>query len=96
MGIAPKQSVETLRALITSAATTTLDPDVSDALAALKAAITRASGTPQTLPVTLTLIAATCGTAMTAPGMETEAENTQLAIIRSIYATHVAKSRVLH
>jgi hypothetical protein len=96
MGQDQNQSAEVIRQLMSQSAKAMLDPAVRDALDVLRRAILDIDANPGLMVSTLTFAAATCGCAQLIPGREADAEAQQIAILRSVYATHQLSRRTIH
>jgi hypothetical protein len=97
MGTELKPQVEVVRKFLEVGARLSLDPDVDAALQQLYRAVdATADDTGCGLIALLTMVAATRGVTGAIKGQENEAELFQLSLLRSVYATHLMHTRVLH
>lgn len=96
MGKNQRPQVEHIRALLTSGAQIASTPRVQEAMENLLNAIAEVAPDPGLQIAALTTWAASKGATHAVPGMETEAEAMQIALLRSIYATHMMNNRTLH
>lgn len=96
MGNNQRPQVEQIRALLTSGAQIASVPHVQEAMENLLNAIADITPDPGLQIAALTTWAASKGATYAIPGLEMEAEAMQIALLRSIYATHAMNNRTLH
>ena len=96
MGTNPIAKAEQVRSMLTVGAEVALIPEVQQALADLHATLASISEDPSLTIAVLTVAAAMKGSQTATPGLETEAEAMQIAMLRSVYATRQMARRTLH
>lgn len=96
MGTAPDMKAEQVRAMLLIGAQATQAPEVAEALAALVTALLDLEDEPSVVVAALTFAAAAHGSSDAVPGLEREAEEVQIAMLRSVYATRQLTERTLH
>lgn len=96
MGKNQRPQVDQIRALLTSGAQIAMVPQVQEAMENLMNAIAGVTADPGLQVATLTTWVASKGVVQATPGLELEAEAIQIALLRSIYATHMMNNRTLH
>lgn len=96
MGKNQRPQVDQIRALLTSGAQIAMVPQVQEAMENLMNAIANVTADPGLQIAALTTWAASKGVTHATPGLEIEAEAMQIALLRSIYATHMMNNRTLH
>lgn len=96
MGKHREAEVEMIRSLMALGAAALQVPEVANASQALRAAIQEYFPDTAAEVAALTILAGTSGISSAVEGLEHEAQEVQLTILRSLFATHQFANRTLH